>query len=560
MKRIKNRRNLSCRHLVGICLALFAAAIADVAQGQSAHQYTHQDTLRGSITTERAWWDLLHYTLEVEVFPETKSITGKNTIQFRSKAPGRIMQIDLQEPMQIDKVTEGDTELDFRRDGNAYFITCQDEPKPGTWREIEVSFSGTPQEAIHPPWDGGFTWQKDENGVDFIATSCQGIGASLWWPCKDHMYDEPDEGLTLKITVPKHLVAVGNGRLDSDVKKGKKRTFTWKVINPINNYGVNVNVGDYVHFGSEYEGEKGKLDTDYWVLSYNLEKAKEQFKDGHKTLEALEHWFGPYPFYEDSYKLVEVPYLGMEHQSSVTYGNQFMQGYLGRDLSGTGWGLKFDFIIVHESGHEWFANSITHRDAADMWIHESFTSYSESLFLEYFFGKEAGQTYVRGTRLAIENKEPMIADYDVNAHTTSDVYYKGSNMLNTLRTWVNDDEKWRSMLRGMNSRFFHQTVSSADIETYMADFLDMDLKPFFDQYLRDSRVPALVLNQVEGGISYKWTNCREDFNMPITLVDENGNRLDIAPTTSPNGGALPAGVAGRLTPDPNYYIFLSTEN
>ncbi len=559
MKTIKNRTKLSS-HLAGICLAFLALATAEIGYGQSDHKYTHQDTLRGSITTERAWWDLLHYTLEVEVFPETKSIAGKNTIQFRSKAPGRIMQIDLQEPMQINKVTEGGTELDFSRDGNAYFITCQAEPKPGTWREIEVSFSGTPQEAIHPPWDGGFTWQKDENGVDFIATSCQGIGASLWWPCKDHMYDEPDEGLTLKITVPKHLVAVGNGRLESNVKKGKKRTFTWKVINPINNYGVNVNVGDYVHFGSQYEGEKGKLDTDYWVLSYNLEKAKEQFEDGHRTLEALEHWFGPYPFYEDSYKLVEVPYLGMEHQSSVTYGNQFMQGYLGSDLSGTGWGLKFDFIIVHESGHEWFANSITHKDAADMWIHESFTSYSESLFLEYFFGKEAGQTYVRGTRLAIENKEPMIADYNVNAHTTSDVYYKGSNMLNTLRTWVDDDEKWRNMLRGLNARFFHQTVSSADIETYMADFLDLDLKPFFDQYLRDSRVPALVLNQVEGGISYKWTNCRDDFNMPVILVDENGNRLEIGPTTSLNGGALPAGVAGRLTPDPNYYIFLSTEN
>ncbi|MFD0878390.1 M1 family aminopeptidase, partial [Massilia pinisoli] len=166
----------------------------------------------------------------------------------------------------------------------------------------------------------------------------------------------------------------------------------------INNYGINMNVGNYEHFNEIYDGEKGKLTLDYYVLPENLEKAKTQFKQVPMMLKAFEHWFGPYPFYEDGYKLVDVPYLGMEHQSSVTYGNKYNNGYLGRDLSGTGWGLKWDFIIVHESGHEWFANNITYKDMADMWIHESFTNYSENLYTEYYFGKEAGAAYVIGCR------------------------------------------------------------------------------------------------------------------------------------------------------------------
>src|SRR5690606_7352637 len=253
------------------------------------------------------------------------------------------------------------------------------------------------------PWDGGFSWKKDDNGNDFVATSCQGLGASVWWPNKDHMYDEVDSML-ISVRVPKALMEVSNGQLRGveDHKDGTN-TYHWFVNNPINNYGVNVNIGDYVHFSEDYNGEKGILKMDYYVLKYNLEKAKQQFKDAPRMMEAFEHWFGPYPFYEDGYKLVEVPYLGMEHQSSVTYGNGFENGYLGRDLSGTGWGLKFDFIIIHESAHEWFANNITYKDIADMWIHESFTAYAESIFVEYFYGKKAGAEYVIGTRRGIQN-------------------------------------------------------------------------------------------------------------------------------------------------------------
>src|SRR5690606_34329520 len=352
----------------------------------------------------------------------------------------------------------------------AHFIELDQEINAGAKDSICIQYSGKPQQAKRAPWDGGLVWSKDKNGNEFIATACQGIGASIWWPCKDHMYDEPDFGMRIQITVPAHLTAVSNGRLiETRKEKGKRKTFVWKVVNPINNYGVNVNIGDYVNFFETYAGEKGNLDMSYWVLAENLEKAKEHFKQAPMMMQAFEHWFGPYPFYEDSYKIVEVPYLGMEHQSSVTYGNHYKNGYLGADFSGTGWGLKFDYLIVHESGHEWFANNITYKDIADMWIHESFTTYSESLFLEYHYGKEAAAKYIIGTRSSIGNKSPIIGIYDVNHEGDGDMYTKGANIIHTLRQFVPEDEKWRGILRGMNSEFYHKTVTTEEIEAYLSE-------------------------------------------------------------------------------------------
>jgi aminopeptidase N len=289
------------------------------------------------------------------------------------------------------------------------------------------------------------------------------------------------------------------------------------VNNPINNYGVNVNIGDYVNFSEVYAGEKGDLDMDYWVLSDNLEKAQEHFKDAPKMMKAFEYWFGPYPFYEDSFKLVEVPYLGMEHQSSVTYGNKFMRGYLGRDLSGTGWGLKFDFIIIHEAGHEWFANNITYKDIADMWIHEGFTAYSENLFLDYYYGKEASADYVIGTRPNIRNDKPLIGEYNVNNEGSGDMYYKGANMLHTLRQLVEDDEKWRQILRGLNSKFYHQTVTTKQIEDYLSKMTNKDLSAFFNQYLRTTKIPTLEYIIENGKLKYRWINVVDGFDMPIQI-------------------------------------------
>lgn len=490
--------------------------------------FTRQDSLRGSVTKERAWWDVKHYDLDLKINPIDSTITGSNTIQYKVVQSYNVMQIDLQNPMVITKIIQDGKTLKYSREGNVFFITLVSAQDIGANKEVKIFYNGKPKVAVNPPWDGGITWKNDKNGNDFIASSCQGLGASVWWPNKDHMYDEV-EGMKISVNVPGKLTDVSNGRLQNvKALKDDTKTYTWVVKNPINNYGVNINIGDYVTFSEKYKGEKGDLDCTYYVLKDNLTKAKEQFKDVPKMLKAFEHWFGPYPFYEDSYKLVEAPYLGMEHQSCVTYGNGFKNGYLGRDLSGTGWGLKFDFIIIHESGHEWFANNITYKDIADMWIHESFTCYSESLFLEFYYGKEAGYEYVRGIRKNIQNDKPIIGHYDVNNEGSGDMYYKGANMLHTLRQLVNNDEKWRTILRGLNSTFYHQTVTTKQIEDYLSQQTGMDLNPFFNQYLRDIRIPTLEYSFDGNTLKYHWTNIVAGFQIPVK-VTLNGTEVTLNP-------------------------------
>jgi len=484
--------------------------------------FTKQDTLRGSITPERAWWNLVHYHLEVDVDISEKSIKGKNTVTYEVLSNStNAMQIDLQKPMVLERAVQDGKDLTIIQEGNAHFITLNKKQVAGVTNTVELYFYGKPQIAKNAPWDGGFSWSKDSNNNPFVATSNQGIGASIWWPNKDHSYDEPDKGVKLSITTPSNLMAVGNGRLEAVEENNDKKTWHWTVVNPINNYGVNINIGDYVHFGEVYNGENGPLDMDYYVLRENKTKAQKQFKQAPKMMEAFEHWLGPYPFYEDSFKLVEVPYLGMEHQSSVTYGNKYLNGYLGNDLSGSGWGLKFDFIIIHEAGHEWFANNITHIDVADMWIHEGFTAYSESLYLDYYYGKQAASDYVIGTRRIIQNDKPLIGIYDVHQEGSSDMYYKGSNLLHTLRQLIEDDEKWRSILRGLNKTFYHQTVSSHDVETYISNETGKDLTAFFNQYLRSVKVPTLEYKIEDNSIEYRYVNIVSGFDMPIQVYINN---------------------------------------
>jgi len=480
-------------------------------------QFTRQDTLRGSITPERAWWDLNYYHLDIKVDPDRKWIEGSNSVSFTALEDGDVIQIDLQEPLEITAVNCKKRKLKVRSEGNAHFITLPKTLKKGKTETIKISYEGHPVEAQRPPWDGGLTYRKDENGNHFVATSCQGLGASVWWPCKDHMYDEVDSML-MSVTVPEDLMDVSNGQLRSvETNKDGTKTYHWCVDNPINNYGVNINIGAYSHWSETYQGKNGPLRLDYYPLKVNEEKARKQWKEVVPMMEAFEHWFGPYPFYEDGFKIVEAPYLGMEHQSSITYGNGYQNGYLGRDLSGTGYGLLFDFIIIHESGHEWFANNITYKDIADMWIHESFTNYSESLYLEYHNGKEAGNAYVLGTRANIQNDKPIIGPYGVNTRGSGDMYYKGGNMLHTLRQWVNDDDKWLEMLRGLNKTFFHQTVTTGQIEDYMSELLDLELGPFFDQYLRDIRIPTLEYYYKDSYLYYRWSGVELGYEMPINV-------------------------------------------
>ena len=484
-------------------------------------KFSRQDTLRGSITKERIWWDLKHYHLDIAVNPEEKTISGSNTITYSVIEPYSEMQIDLQSPLVLTRAEQNGKVLDIRHDGNAHFIKLIEKQVKGSKNVVKVFYSGKPREAPRAPWDGGISWEKDVNGNHFIASSCQGLGASVWWPNKDHMYDEVDDGMLISVNVPKGLTNVSNGRLVNVEEKLNSTTFHWKVLNPINNYGVNINIADYVNFSEIYEGEKGDLDMDYYVLRDNLEKAKIHFKDAVRTMQAFEYWFGPYPFYEDSFKLVETPYLGMEHQSSVTYGNKYKQGYLGRDLSGTGWGLKFDYIIIHETGHEWFANNITYIDIADMWIHESFTTYSENLFLDYHYGSAASSEYVIGTRRGIGNKKQIIGPYNVNKGGSSDMYPKGANLLHTLRQLANDDEKWRLILRGLNRDFYHQMVNTSQIENYISEKMNMDLSPIFNQYLRDIRIPVFEYIYNGGILKYRWNDVVSNFNMPIELTYDN---------------------------------------
>ena len=478
--------------------------------------FTKQDTLRGSITPEREWWDLTYYHLDIKVDPENKFISGKNTIQYKVLKHDSVMQIDLQPPMKLLKAVQNGKELKIRHEGNAHFIALVDNQSPNELNSLEVYYEGHPKEAVRAPWDGGISWKKDKNDNHFIASSCQGLGASVWWPCKDHMYDEVDS-MQISVNVPSKLINVSNGRLRRVEQIGDTKTYSWIVKSPINNYGVNINIGDYANFSEVYDGQAGNLDMDYYVLSYNLEKAKEQFKQAPMMMKAFEHWFGQYPFYVDSFKLVEVPYLGMEHQSSVTYGNGYQNGYLGNDLSGTGWGLKFDFIIIHEAGHEWFANNITNRDAADMWIHEGFTAYSENLYLDYHFGKEASAEYVIGTRKNIQNDRPLIGFYNVNKEGSSDMYYKGANMLHTLRQLLEDDEKWRKTLRKMNVEFYHQTVTTQQIENFLSKETGIDLTAFFNQYLRTTKIPTLEYFIKNKTLKYRWTHIVENFDMPIQI-------------------------------------------
>ncbi|TMI61986.1 MAG: M1 family metallopeptidase [Bacteroidetes bacterium] len=496
--------------------------------------FTKQDTLRGSVGKGRDWWDVMSYYIDVTPDYKTKTIIGNVWIHFKAN-PGtnKIMQIDLQEPLLIDSIIPVSNEIQIKkywREGNVYFIDFGTTvfkthaalgSNSSKSYSLKISYHGKPREARNPPWDGGWIWLKDKNKNPWMSAACQGLGASVWYPCKDHQSDEPDQGASLAITVPDSLSAIGNGRLkEKKSNDNGTSTWVWEVKDPINNYNIIPYIGKYTNWTDTYDGEKGKLDCSYWVLDYNVEKAKKQFgRDVHPMLKAFEYWFGPYPFYEDGFKLVESPHLGMEHQSAVAYGNQYRDGYLGMDLSHTGWGLKWDFIIIHESGHEWFANNITTKDIADMWVHEGFTAYSETLFTEYYYGKEAGRDYVIGTRSEIENDRPVIGPYGVNKEGSGDMYYKGSNMLHTIRQVINDDSLFRQILRGLNKTFYHQTVTSKQVEEYFSKMAKKDLSKIFDQYLRTKNVPVLEWKITGDKISYRWTNCVKGFNMPVRMAD-----------------------------------------
>lgn len=520
------------------------------------------DTLRGSYGPGRDWWDVLKYDLHVGFNITDSTISGYNAISLKVlKTPDHI-QIDLQDPMLIDSILlltkkkgglSSRTMLTAAKYGNAYQIDIsQVSLAVNSYHTLLVYYHGKPRIARRPPWDGGLIWKLDQNKNPWVSIACQGLGASVWYPCKDHQADEPDSA-EMHITIPDSLVCVGNGRFRGKINNSNRTaTYDWAVVSPINNYCLIPYIGKYVYFGEKYKGEKGVLDMDYWVLDYNLEKAKEQFKDAPRMMKAFEHWFGPYPFYEDGFKLVESPHLGMEHQSATAYGNGFSNGFMGRDLSGSGWGMKWDFIIVHESGHEWFANNITTKDIADMWVHESFTNYSETLFTDYWYGKDAGDAYVQGIRMNIVNDRPIIGTYNVNRSGSGDMYYKGGNMLHAIRQVINNDEKFRQILRGLNKTFYHQTVTTQQIEDYISKQSGIDFSKVFDQYLRTAQVPILEYKQDGYKLEYRYDSCVKGFNMPLKIRFKTDQW--IKPTAEWQTMNLYPEGDNKFAVDPNFYI------
>jgi aminopeptidase N len=569
VKYISRFINISYAFIIILTLSLSKSTCAQPSAKKD--KFTRQDTLRGTITPERAWWDVVSYNIYVAPDYKNKTIKGWNQISFDINSDGknRKMQIDLQQPMMIDSIIFDNKRIKtFKRNGNVYLIDFgpykfiaartlakKDEPIP--LHTIKIYFHGKPRAAVNPPWDGGWIFTKDAKGRPWMTVACQGLGASVWYPCKDHQSDEPDQGATLSIRVPDSLSAVSNGKMiDKKINGDGTSTWIWGVKNPINNYNIVPYIGKYVHFSDNYIGETEKnLSLDYWVLDYNLEAAKKQFnRDVPRMLKAFEYWFGPYPFYEDGFKLIESSHLGMEHQSAIAYGNHFQNGYLGSDLSGSGWGLKWDYIIVHESGHEWFGNNITTNDIADMWVHEGFTMYSEVLFVEYYYGKEAADEYLQGIRNNIDNDKPIIGPYGVNKEGSGDMYNKGAALLHNLRQVIDDDSLFRNILRGLNKDFYHKTVNSKDVEDYFSDKSGQLLSPIFDQYLRTTKIPIFEYKIENNNIFYRWTNCVKDFDMPVKIeAGSDWNSDWITPATYWLTAMTKAPVKSIVI-DKNFYI------
>lgn len=523
-----------------------------------AQYYTKQDTLKGSNTAFRNFWDVKKYEIFVEPKFEDQSLAGKNIIhfEFSKDIKNPTFQIDLQKPMEMVAYHSSFKNKPIVRiEDDFIFIEVNGNFKKGEKHTIEIKFSGKPKIAKNAPWDGGWQFEKDKNNNPWMTVSQEGEGASLWLPMKDFWGDEPDKGITMHITTPNNLSGIGNGRLISKKQSGNKTIWSWEVKNTINGYSIVPSIGKYTNFKDTYQGEKGTLDLDYWVLEYNIEAAKKQFQQVHPMMKAFEYWMGPYPFYEDSYKVVETPHLGMEHQSNVAYGNRYENGYLGRDLSGTGYGLSWDYILIHETGHEWFANNITASDHADMWIHESFTTYSETLFVDQFISKEAGNKYTQGLRSNISNQFPIIGDYGVNKSGSGDMYPKGANMIHTIRQIINNDEKFRALLRGLGKEFYHQLVTTEQIQEYIQKNVDFDVKPIFDQYLRKTQIPKFEFEQKGKEFKFVWKNTISEFNMPL-IISQNGQEIKLNPTTEIQSITLPS--ESLVDFNENYYVSYSS--
>ncbi len=504
--------------IIGLTLIGFQAVFSQ--------NFTRRDSLQGGLRPERTCYDVQRYDLNIKINPDEKTIVGYNEIAFKVVEKTSKIQVDLFENMQIDSILHNNKKLEYQRDFDAVFIDFPIGLTANSSEKIRFYYSGKPKVAKNAPWDGGFVFKKDKQGKHWIGVAVQGTGASLWYPVKDSQTDEPDLGATIKVAVPNDLMNVSNGRFigSEDLKNGYTR-WDWEVKNPINNYDITVNIADYAHIHDNHNG----LDLDYYVLRDNEETAKKHFEEVKPMMDCFQSKFGKYPFAEDGYKLVETPYLGMEHQSAVAYGNKYKKGYMGSDLSMSGVGLLFDYITIHESGHEWFGNSITSSDIADMWIHEGFTQYSELVYIECQFGYEKAMKYAKGLKMNVRNDRPIIGTCCLNHEGSGDMYPKGALLLNTLRHVINNDELWWKIILKYSETYRHKIIDTPTVIAFFNQESSMNLTPIFNQYLNYKKIPALELKLNKKKLEFQWKTDVTDFNMPID-IKVNGKEIRIEPT------------------------------
>ncbi|QJW91135.1 M1 family metallopeptidase [Spirosoma taeanense] len=546
----------ACGFFIVVLLALHGLAQPT---SLSSRHFTHADSLRGSLRPERTGYDVLFYDLSLSVDPTTKSITGSNLIRYKVVQPMRRMQVDLFANMRVLSITQPDRHgvskpLAYRRDGNAIFITMSDALPVGQVGELTITYAGSPQIARNAPWDGGFVWRKDTTtarNADWVTVACEGTGASLWWPCKDHLADEPDS-MRIRCRVPKGLTCVSNGKFVSQkpTRSGQQTEWTWFVHYPINNYNVTLNITDYAHISDTYTAADGqKLALDYFVLPGNVGKARQHFEQVKPMLACYEMHFGKYPFGQDGYKLVEAPYWGMEHQSAVAYGNKYRNNAFG-----------FDFIIIHESGHEYFGNSLSCADHAEMWIHESFTTYAEALYMECQHGLPRTIDYLNQQRKLIKNEYPMLGPLGVNAdQMDTDIYYKGTWMLHTLRNAVGDDANWFAAIRALAIEKRLSIVYTDEVIDFLCQRTGKDLRPLFNQYLRYPSLPTLeckvsAKDHADQTLTYRWVADVNGFNLPVQVRTGTGAWRTIQPTREWQSMKLNATGDG-LTVNPDTGLF-----
>jgi aminopeptidase N len=543
-----------------VLLLLIATLATQIGYAQS---FTRQDSLRGTLNPMRACYDVVFYDLHVRIDFDKRTLKGTNQIRFRVVDAFDRMQVDLFENMKIDEVTADDGQkLPFTREGNAFFVTYPEKLPQGSQQTLVVHYSGKPREAVNPPWDGGFSWKKTTDGTPWLGVSCEGLGASVWWPNKDHLSDEPDS-MRIVCEVPKPLFCVANGKLIGQTEtEGNYQAFEWYVSYPINNYNVTLNVTKYEYFADTYTAADGDvLALNYYVLPANLDKARKQFQQVKPMLACYEKYFGKYPFWRDGFALVETPYLGMEHQSAIAYGNGYRNGYMGSDLSGTGVGQSFDYIIIHESGHEYWGNNISCKDHAEMWIHESFCTYSEALYIECMQGREKADQYLAGYMRSVYNDSPIIGPLGVNADGSNDMYFKGAVILHTFRNVLDNDPIWFDILKGLNQDFRHQTVSTEQIIAYINQKAGKDWTPFFDQYLRHRNPPILeykIKKNKEGcDFSFRWKTDVSNFEMPIKI--KSGSETLLIQPKADEMQTLHLAHLPEFLPK-HYYIFLEEKH